>query len=103
MRAGGSSSTSHGPRRAPSRPRRLRRPRRWRRGPVRARRPRRALLAGAWLPRPPGLALASALALLGPAVASADKAGSVTASGGAVQATLSWQAADFGVKDPRLI
>jgi hypothetical protein len=64
---------------------------------MKARRPRRALLAGAWL------ALASAPALLGPAVASADKAGSVTASGGAVQATLSWQAADFGVKDPRLI
>ena len=64
---------------------------------MRARRPRRTLLAGGWL------ALASALALLGPAIASADKAGSVTASGGAVQATLSWQAADFGVKDPRLI
>lgn len=64
---------------------------------MRARRPRRALLAGVWL------ALASVPALLGPAIASADKAGSVTASGGAVQATLSWQAADFGVKDPRLI
>ena len=64
---------------------------------MRARRPRRTLFAGGWL------ALASALALLGPAIASADKAGSVTASGGAVQATLSWQAADFGVKDPRLI
>ena len=97
-RAGASSSTSRGPRRAPSRPRRPRRPaRRWRRGPMRARRPRRTLFAGAWL------ALASALALLGPAIAAADKAGSVTASGGAVQATLSWQAADFGVKDPRLI
>ena len=64
---------------------------------MRARRPRRALVAGGWL------ALASALALLGPAIAAADKAGSVTASGGAVQATLSWQAADFGVKDPQLI
>jgi hypothetical protein len=64
---------------------------------MRARRPRRTLIASGWL------ALASALALLGPAGASADKAGSVTASGGAVQATLSWQAADFGVKDPRLI
>jgi hypothetical protein len=63
---------------------------------MRARRPRRALRGGA------GLALTSALALLGPAIAAADKAGSVTASGGAVQATLSWQAADFGVKDPRL-
>jgi hypothetical protein len=46
--------------------------------------------------------VASTLALLGPPIAAADKAGSVTASGGAVQATLSWQAADFGVKDPRL-
>jgi hypothetical protein len=63
---------------------------------MRARRRRRAPRAGA------GLALASTLALLGPAIAAADKAGSVTASGGAVQATLSWQAADFGVKDPRL-
>ena len=63
---------------------------------MRARRRRRTLPAGA------GLALAWALALLGPAIATADKAGSVTASGGAVQATLSWQAADFGVKDPRL-
>src|SRR3954466_12391208 len=94
---GGASATSRGPRRAPSRPRRLRRPRRWRRGPMRARRARMALPAGAWR------ALASALARLGPSVASADKAGSVTASGGAVQATLSWQAADFGGKDPRLI
>jgi hypothetical protein len=43
-----------------------------------------------------------ALALL-PGVAWADDAGSVTASGGPVQATLSWQAADLGVKDPRLV
>ena len=63
---------------------------------MRARRRRRTPAAGA------GLALASALALLGPAIATADKAGSVTASGGAVQATLSWQAGDFGVKEPRL-
>jgi hypothetical protein len=63
---------------------------------MRARRRRRTRAAGA------GLALASALALLGPAIATADKAGSVTASGGAVQATLSWQAGDFGVKEPRL-
>jgi hypothetical protein len=63
---------------------------------MRARRRRRTPAAGA------GLVLASALALLGPAIATADKAGGVTASGGAVQATLSWQAADFGVKDPRL-
>jgi hypothetical protein len=41
------------------------------------------------------------LALAGSAAA--DDAGSVTASGGQVQATLSWQAADFGVKDPRLV
>jgi hypothetical protein len=61
---------------------------------MRARRPRRGALAAG--------AAGLALALLGPAVATADKAGSVTASGGAVQATLSWQAADFGVKDPRL-
>lgn len=63
---------------------------------MRARPPRRGLLGGGWL------ALACALALLAPALATADKAGSVTASGGAVQATLAWQAADFGVKDPRL-
>ena len=48
-------------------------------------------------------ALIAALAALAlPATAAADDAGSVSASGGPVQATLSWQAADFGVKDPHL-
>jgi hypothetical protein len=53
------------------------------------------------LPRRSAL-LAALAALALPATASADDAGSVSASGGPVQATLSWQAADFGVKDPRL-
>jgi hypothetical protein len=49
------------------------------------------------------VALAGALVALAlPGGALADDAGSVTASGGSVQATLSWQAADLGVKDPRL-
>jgi hypothetical protein len=43
------------------------------------------------------------VALALPGVASADDAGSVTASGGPVQATLSWEAADLGVKNPRLV
>jgi hypothetical protein len=60
---------------------------------MRARRRRSAPLGG----------LVVALALALPGVAAADDAGSVTASGGAVQATLSWQAADYGVKDPRLV
>jgi hypothetical protein len=63
---------------------------------ARARRRRSALLPGGAA----GLALALALVL--PGAAAADKAGSVTASGGATQATLSWQEAEFGVKDPRL-
>lgn len=42
----------------------------------------------------------AALAL--PAAASAEDAGSVSASSGAVQATLSWQAAQYGVSDPHL-
>jgi hypothetical protein len=58
---------------------------------MRARRRRRALVAGVLV----------ALAL--PGAALADDAGSVTASGGAVQATLSWEKADYGVKNPRLI
>jgi len=53
------------------------------------------------LPRRSAL-LAALAALALPATAAADDAGSVSASGGPVQATLSWQAADFGVKDPRL-
>jgi hypothetical protein len=36
-------------------------------------------------------------------VASADDAGSLTASAGAVQATLTWGKAEFGVADPRLV
>jgi hypothetical protein len=51
-----------------------------------------------------GGGLAAALAtLLVPAAAAADKAGSVTASSGAVQATLSWKAAELGVADPHLV
>jgi hypothetical protein len=49
-------------------------------------------------------AVAGALAALAvPAVARADDAGSVTASGGPVQATLSWEKAELGVKNPRLV
>jgi hypothetical protein len=58
---------------------------------MRARRRRSALVAGVLL----------ALAL--PGTALADDAGSVTASGGAVHATLSWEKADLGVKSPRLV
>jgi hypothetical protein len=51
-------------------------------------------------------ALAAAAAALALAVlagaASADDAGSLTASAGAVQATLSWDKAEFGVANPRL-
>jgi hypothetical protein len=46
-------------------------------------------------------AAALALAVL-PGVAGADDAGSLTASAGAVQATLSWDKAEFGVANPRL-
>jgi hypothetical protein len=42
-----------------------------------------------------------ALAVL-PGAASADDAGSLTASAGAVQATLTWDKAEFGVANPRL-
>jgi hypothetical protein len=38
-----------------------------------------------------------------PGVAAADDAGSVTASSGVVQATLSWEKAEFGVANPRLV
>jgi hypothetical protein len=49
-------------------------------------------------------ALAAALALSAvPAAASADDAGSLTASAGAVQATLTWGKAQFGVASPRLV
>ena len=60
---------------------------------MRARRPRRALLAAASL----------ALALVAPGVASAADGGSATASAGAVQATLTWAAAQYGNKDPHLV
>ena len=60
---------------------------------MRARRQRRALPAG----------VALALALVAPGVASAADGGSATASSGAVQATLTWAAAEFGNKDPHLV
>jgi hypothetical protein len=44
----------------------------------------------------------AALAIL-PGVAAADDAGSVTASSGAVQATLSWGKSKFGAANPRLV
>lgn len=53
--------------------------------------------------RAPLGAVVASLFLALPGAAAADDAGSVTASGGLVQATLSWQAADYGVKDPRLV
>ena len=57
--------------------------------------PRRRRLAAAVL-------AAGALAAL-PAAASADDAGSQTASAGAVTATLTWGKAQFGVANPRLV
>jgi hypothetical protein len=48
------------------------------------------------------IAAVAALAVL-PGAATADDAGSLTASSGAVQAALSWQKAKFGVADPRLV
>jgi hypothetical protein len=60
---------------------------------MRARRRLRALLAGASL----------ALALAAPGVARAADGGTATASAGAVQATLTWAAAEFGNKDPHLV
>jgi hypothetical protein len=57
---------------------------------------RRRSLAGA-------LAVAVAALAALPGAASADDAGSLTASGGAVQATLTWGKAKFGVADPRLV
>jgi hypothetical protein len=59
----------------------------------------------AWPARAGRLALLSLLALLlaTPSAARADEAGSVTATGGPVRATLSWQAAELGVADPRLV
>jgi hypothetical protein len=60
---------------------------------MRARRRRRALAGGAAL----------ALALLAPGAASATEGGTATASAGAVQATLTWAAAQYGNKDPHLV
>jgi hypothetical protein len=54
------------------------------------------------LPRRSALLLALVAALALPGTAAADKAGSVTAAAGSVQATLGWQAADYGVKNPHL-
>jgi hypothetical protein len=61
------------------------------------------------LARPPrsarrvGACLVLALALVLPGVARAADGGSATASAGAVQATLTWAAAEFGNKDPHLV
>jgi hypothetical protein len=41
-------------------------------------------------------------ALVGPAVASANDAGSITHAAGAVSATLEWDRADYGIANPRL-
>jgi hypothetical protein len=55
--------------------------------------------------RPPRSALlvAALVALALPSAASADDAGSATASSGAVQATLTWKAAELGAADPHLV
>jgi hypothetical protein len=63
---------------------------------MRARRPRRTP-AGAWL------ALALAVALVAPGAASAADGGTATKSAGAVQATFTWAAAQYGNKDPHLV
>jgi hypothetical protein len=62
---------------------------------ARARRLRSAPAAGA------GAALALALVL--PGVAGASDGGAATASAGAVQATFTWAAAQYGNKDPHLV
>jgi hypothetical protein len=55
-------------------------------------------------PRSAGALAAAALGLaLVPGAASADDAGSLTASAGTVQTTLSWQKAKYGVAAPRLV
>jgi hypothetical protein len=51
----------------------------------------------------PFVLTAAVAALALPGSAAADDAGNVTASGGAVQATLSWEKAELGVKNPRLV
>jgi hypothetical protein len=48
-------------------------------------------------------ALAATAFAAAPSVAGADDAGSLTASAGAVQATLTWGKAELGVADPRLV
>jgi hypothetical protein len=54
--------------------------------------------------RSAGALIAATLALgVLPGAASADDAGSLTASAGTVQATLSWQKAKYGVAAPRLV
>jgi hypothetical protein len=56
------------------------------------------------VPRRRSFGAAVAIAALAlPAVASADDAGTQTASAGAVSATLSWGKAEFGVSNPRLV
>jgi hypothetical protein len=62
---------------------------------MRARRRPRSPLAGA--------ALALALALLAPGAAGAADGGTATKSAGAVQATFTWAAAQYGNKDPHLV
>jgi hypothetical protein len=52
-------------------------------------------------PRSPAL-LAAIIALAAPAAARANDAGSVEKSSGAVQATLSWDAAEYGIANPHL-
>lgn len=70
--------------------------------------PRSRAAPRSWAARPPRAALLAllslvALLLAAPGAAQADEAGSVTATGGPVRATLSWQAAELGVADPRLV
>jgi hypothetical protein len=48
-------------------------------------------------------AVVAATVAIAPGAASADDAGSLTASSGAVQATLTWGKADLGVANPRLV
>jgi hypothetical protein len=62
---------------------------------MRARRRPRSPLAGA--------ALALALALLAPGAAGAADGGTATKAAGAVQATFTWAAAQYGNKDPHLV
>jgi hypothetical protein len=63
---------------------------------MRARRPRSAAVS-AWL------ALAAGLLLVAPGAASGSDGGTATKSAGAVQATFTWAAAEYGNKDPHLV